>query len=54
VRLSIADVGLSAILAEGEPVPSSDVRVNFDPAKINVYADDWRVAPLEEQKGEAA
>jgi glycerol transport system ATP-binding protein len=23
VRLSIADVGLSAILAEGEPVPSS-------------------------------
>ncbi|MFN3224848.1 MAG: ABC transporter ATP-binding protein [Hyphomicrobiales bacterium] len=54
VRLSIADVGLSAILAEGEPVPSSDVRVTFDPSKINVYADDWRVAPLEEQKGEAA
>jgi glycerol transport system ATP-binding protein len=54
VRLSVADVGLSAILAEGEPVPSSDVRVTFDPSKINVYADDWRVAPLEEQKGEAA
>ncbi|MEQ8658589.1 MAG: ABC transporter ATP-binding protein [Hyphomicrobiales bacterium] len=54
VRLSLADVGLSAILAEGEPVPSSDVRVTFDPSKINIYADDWRVAPLEEQKGEAA
>lgn len=54
VRLSVADAGLSAILAEGEPVPSSDVKVTFDPSKINVYADDWRVAPLDEQKGEAA
>ncbi len=54
VRLSLDGVGLSAILAEGEPVPSSDVRVTFDPSKVNVYADDWRVAPLEEQKGKAA
>jgi hypothetical protein len=51
VRLSIADDGLSAILAEGEPVPSSDVRVTFDPSKINVYAMTgvWRL--LKSKKG---
>lgn len=54
VRLDLGGDSISAIVSEEQAVPSSDVRVTFDPAKINVYADDWRVAPLEEQKGEAA
>ena len=54
VRLSLAGVPISAILAEGEPVPASDVRSVFDPARISVYADDWRVSPQGAQRGEAA
>jgi len=36
---------LNAILAEGMTVPA-DPRVSFAPGKINVYANDWRIAPM--------
>ncbi|NHF72383.1 ABC transporter ATP-binding protein [Paracoccus xiamenensis] len=36
---------LNIVLPEGQPV-GENARVAFTPAKINVYADDWRVAPL--------
>ena len=42
---------LNAILAEGMTVPA-DPRVSFAPGKINVYANDWRIAPTE-TRGEA-
>jgi glycerol transport system ATP-binding protein len=42
VRADLAGQPLNAILAEGETLPA-DPRVSFDPSKVNVYADDWRV-----------
>ncbi|MCC6517430.1 MAG: ABC transporter ATP-binding protein, partial [Tabrizicola sp.] len=36
---------LNAILPEGMTLPA-DPRVAFAPGKINVYANDWRVAPV--------
>jgi glycerol transport system ATP-binding protein len=49
-RIVRADLGgqpLNAILPEGMPLPATDIRVTFAPGKINVYADDWRIAPME-------
>ena len=39
-----------AIAEEGASVPSENTAISFDPAGINVYADDWRVRA----EGEAA
>ncbi|MEM9317558.1 MAG: ABC transporter ATP-binding protein [Pseudomonadota bacterium] len=50
VRVEMAGEKLDAIVPEEEPIPADNVVVRFDPAGINVYADDWRVAP----NGEAA
>ena len=58
IRLAdyVLDIGPGAgvhggrIVAEGTPVPSDSAVVNFDPAHINIYSNDWRVAP----KGEVA
>lgn len=44
VRGSIAGKAVNAILDEGATIPA-EPRALFQPAKINVYADDWRVAP---------
>jgi glycerol transport system ATP-binding protein len=44
IRAEFAGQPLNAILPEGVSVPA-DPRVAFTPAKINVYANDWRVAP---------
>jgi glycerol transport system ATP-binding protein len=41
---------INAIIAEDARSARHDVVVRFDPAGVNVYSDDWRVAP----KGEAA
>jgi hypothetical protein len=38
------------LLGGNEPDPADDRR-RFDPGRINVYADDWRVAPLRSKKG---
>ena len=43
VRLDLAGHALAAVLPEGETVPA-EPRVRFDPAGVNLYADDWRVA----------
>ncbi|MGZ2257352.1 ABC transporter ATP-binding protein [Roseobacter sp. A03A-229] len=50
VRLEIEGAQLSAIAGEGDFIPEINPHVTFDPKGINVYADDWRVAP----EGEAA
>jgi glycerol transport system ATP-binding protein len=45
VRAELQGQPLNAILSEGMTVPA-DPRVAFAPAKINVYANDWRVSPM--------
>ncbi|MEM7722653.1 MAG: ABC transporter ATP-binding protein [Pseudomonadota bacterium] len=50
VRVEVDGTKLDAIVAEETQIPSETVMVRLDPAGINVYSDDWRVAP----KGEAA
>jgi glycerol transport system ATP-binding protein len=44
VRADLAGEPLSIIVEEGEALPAADPRVRFAPGRINVYADDWRVA----------
>ncbi len=48
VRAELFGQPFNVIAEEGEPIPTGAPRVVFAPSKINVYADDWRVA------GEAA
>lgn len=43
VRAELFGQPLNVIAEEGEPLPASEPRVAFAPARINVYADDWRV-----------
>ncbi len=50
IRLDVAGQQVSAIAEEGASVPSENTAISFDPAGINVYADDWRVRA----EGEAA
>ncbi|SFP18615.1 ABC transporter ATP-binding protein [Tranquillimonas alkanivorans] len=53
IRLDVDGQTYSAIAEEGHSVPAGADRITFDPEGINVYADDWRVAP-ESRMGEAA
>jgi glycerol transport system ATP-binding protein len=46
VRALAAGVPVNAILPEGATVPANADRVVFEPGRVNVYADDWRVAPV--------
>lgn len=46
IRAELQGVPLNIVAPEGQPVAGLD-RVVFDPRRINVYADDWRVAPQE-------
>jgi glycerol transport system ATP-binding protein len=50
VRAEFQGQPLNAILPEGMTVPA-DPRVAFAQGKINVYANDWRVAPTETRGG---
>ena len=45
---------INVIADEGTPVDSDATRIAFDPSGINVYADDWRVAPSSKSVGKAA
>ena len=45
VRLDVAGSEVSMIAAEGEVIPADADRITFAPDGINIYADDWRVAP---------
>jgi glycerol transport system ATP-binding protein len=47
LRAEFEGTPVNAILPEGAPVPADARRLVFDPERVNVYADDWRVAPLE-------
>ncbi len=49
VRADFFGTEINVIAGEGEEIAADRTRVAFDPARVNVYADDWRVAP-----GEAA
>jgi glycerol transport system ATP-binding protein len=51
VRVQVADQEISVIAPEGAPLGADLTHVQFDAARINVYADDWRVAP---ERGGAA
>ncbi len=48
VRLDVEGAKIDAIVAEGDDLPVEGVVAKFDPAGINVYSNDWRVAPNEE------
>lgn len=50
VRLDVERREISAIMGEGDTISDGAQNIVFDPEGINVYADDWRIAP----KGEAA
>ena len=50
IRLDVAGQPVNAIAEEGAEVPGENTAISFDPAGINVYADDWRVSA----EGEAA
>ena len=43
VRAELYGQRLDVIVNEGVPLPSGAPHVAFEPAKVNVYADDWRV-----------
>ncbi|MFK7745165.1 MAG: ABC transporter ATP-binding protein [Roseobacter sp.] len=50
VRLDVNGNEISAIAGEGDVISEGVQHITLDPNGINVYADDWRVAP----QGEAA
>ena len=45
VRLEVEGREISAILGESAPIPADVNAVQFMPEGINIYANDWRVAP---------
>ncbi len=49
VRADIAGTAVNAVLPEGTDVPSPGDRMVFAPEQIGVYADDWRVAPVDRE-----
>ncbi|WP_298429080.1 ABC transporter ATP-binding protein [uncultured Jannaschia sp.] len=46
VRLDVMGHEVSAIAGEGDPIPADVDRIGLAPEGINVYADDWRLAPI--------
>lgn len=47
LRAEFAGKPVNAILPEGFAVPAGANRLHFAPDRINIYADDWRIAPLQ-------
>ncbi|SHF53406.1 carbohydrate ABC transporter ATP-binding protein, CUT1 family [Loktanella atrilutea] len=45
IRLDVAGREVNAVAAEGEAIAADATRIVFAPEGINVYADDWRIAP---------
>jgi glycerol transport system ATP-binding protein len=45
IRGEVAGTPLNIIAGDGEPIGADMTRVAFDTARINVYADDWRITP---------
>jgi len=50
LRAELGGQPLNAILVEGMSIPA-DPRVAFAPDRVNVYANDWRVAPVDIRAG---
>ena len=48
IRLDVDGHPISAIAEEGDTIHEGASHITFDPAGINVYADDWRVNAKEE------
>lgn len=44
VRARLGDKPLNIVVPEGDPIPAAP-HVSFAPGRINLYADDWRIAP---------
>jgi len=51
VRADFFGTDINIIAGEGEEIGADMTRVVFDPAHVNVYANDWRVAPEGAHKG---
>jgi glycerol transport system ATP-binding protein len=49
VRADFFGRAINVIVPEGREIGADMNRVVFDPARVNVYQDDWRVAPAEGQ-----
>jgi len=45
VRATCFGTEIAILAPEERPIPADASRVVFDPANVNVYADDWRVTP---------
>ncbi|WP_434291095.1 ABC transporter ATP-binding protein [Celeribacter sp. SCSIO 80788] len=54
IRAEFFGQDINIIAGEDDPVRADMTRVTFDPARVNVYANDWRVAPQSATGGEAA
>jgi glycerol transport system ATP-binding protein len=53
IRGEVAGTTVNVIAPEGMAVDASLTHVRFQPERINVYADDWRVAPVAQAGGAA-
>jgi glycerol transport system ATP-binding protein len=51
IRADFEGAELNVIAGEGAALPADFNRAVFDPAAVNVYADDWRVEPVSGQHG---
>jgi glycerol transport system ATP-binding protein len=51
LRAEVAGAALNVVLPEGQAIGADITHVRFDPARINVYVNDWRVAPLTDARG---
>ncbi|MRX50300.1 ATP-binding cassette domain-containing protein [Paracoccus sp. S-4012] len=47
LRGEVAGTPFNLAVSEDQPIPASFDRVALDPARIGVFVDDWRLAPLE-------
>ncbi len=54
IRADYQGTEINVIANEGSPIDADATRIAFDPSGINVYADDWRVAPSSKSVGKAA
>jgi glycerol transport system ATP-binding protein len=54
LRAGFNGVEINAILDEGLAITPDMTRLAFEPSRIGVYADDWRVAPQGSRTGKAA
>ena len=43
IRAEVAGTQISVIVPEGQPVAADLTHIHFDPVRVNVYANDWRV-----------